>query len=179
MNKIKQSFLSGLVFSWTVLSSFLVYATWTDIATQNTGDTINATIWNNVVTKVNTIWNTYAPSWAIMAFYLSSCPTGWVAADGNNGTPNLKWEFIRGWDFNNSGVDNGRALWSSQNGTITYSYGNSNGWVPFAPFENMDNTSNVSLWTSYNISPGSPSWWGNTKWTTRPRNVALLYCMKQ
>lgn len=48
-----------------------------------------------------------------MAFNLSSCPSGWITADGTNGTPDLRGEFIRGLD-SGRGVDSGRTLGSSQ-----------------------------------------------------------------
>jgi hypothetical protein len=57
MNKqIKQSILSGLAFSGTVLFSYLWFAAWTDLPTQTNWDTLNSTIWNNLVTTVNNIW---------------------------------------------------------------------------------------------------------------------------
>jgi len=35
------------------------------------------------------------PTGFIGAFNLSACPTGWAAADGSNGTPDLRGEFLR------------------------------------------------------------------------------------
>jgi len=57
------------------------------------------------------------PSGAIMAFKTSTCPSGWSAADGTNGNPDLRGEFIRGWD-NGRGVDAGRTNASYQSGTF-------------------------------------------------------------
>jgi len=31
-----------------------------------------------------------------MSFNLASCPSGWIEADGTNGTPDLRGAFIRG-----------------------------------------------------------------------------------
>ncbi len=53
------------------------------------------------------------PAGAIMAFDLATCPTGWAAADGTAGTPDLRGEFVRGLD-NGRGVDVGRTLGSIQ-----------------------------------------------------------------
>jgi len=53
------------------------------------------------------------PTGAIQAFNLASCPTGWIAANGSNGTPDLRGEFIRGLD-SGRGVDTSRTLASSQ-----------------------------------------------------------------
>lgn len=52
-----------------------------------------------------------------MAFYLASCPTGWIPANGTSGTPDLRGEFVRGLDSGRS-VDNGRALGSFQRGSL-------------------------------------------------------------
>lgn len=38
------------------------------------------------------------PPKAIMPFYAETCPDGWVLADGQNGTPDLRGEFVRGLD---------------------------------------------------------------------------------
>ena len=38
----------------------------------------------------------FVPSGAIMAFYLASCPTGWIEANGSSSTPDLRGIFIRG-----------------------------------------------------------------------------------
>jgi hypothetical protein len=35
------------------------------------------------------------PTGAVMVFNLAICPTGYIAADGTNGTPDLRGEFIR------------------------------------------------------------------------------------
>lgn len=57
------------------------------------------------------------PSKAIMPFYAAECPDGWVRADGQNGTPDLRGEFIRGVDAGR-GVDVDRALGSWQGDAI-------------------------------------------------------------
>ena len=50
------------------------------------------------------------PSGAIMAFNLSSCPTGWKAADGGNSTPDLRGTFVRGIGGSANGRDSARTL---------------------------------------------------------------------
>jgi hypothetical protein len=59
------------------------------------------------------------PVGSVMPFNLASCPSGWVAANGTSGTPDLRGEFIRGLD-SGRGVDTGRVLGSAQGGSIYY-----------------------------------------------------------
>jgi hypothetical protein len=54
-----------------------------------------------------------SPSGAIIAFNLASCPTGWSAADGGGGRPDLRGEFVRGLD-SGRGVDAGRVRGTPQ-----------------------------------------------------------------
>ena len=49
-----------------------------------------------------------------MAFNLSACPTGWIPADGTNGTIDLRGQFIRGLNTSTSGLDPNRTLASAQ-----------------------------------------------------------------
>ncbi|MDD4151271.1 MAG: hypothetical protein PHR68_01530 [Candidatus Gracilibacteria bacterium] len=55
MNNMKQAFLSGLVFLGTALTGFIGFAAYTSLPTQNTGDNITQTIWNNLINTVNSI----------------------------------------------------------------------------------------------------------------------------
>ncbi len=63
--------------------------------TFSSGETVSAA-------QINANFLIAAPEGFIGAFYLSSCPTGWVAADGTNGTPDLRGQFIRGLNNFNS-----------------------------------------------------------------------------
>lgn len=108
-----------------------------------------------------------------MAFNLSTCPTGYITADGTSGTPDLRGEFIRGLD-NGRGIDTGRTLGSWQVDMFkshfhTGAYGlKVGGTVPWYNWANPGNT-NYS-WSNSNDSTGGAE--------TRPRNIALLYCIK-
>ena len=55
----------------------------------NSGDLISAA-------RINANFQIAAPENAVMAFHQTSCPPGWIAADGANGTPDLRGQFIRG-----------------------------------------------------------------------------------
>ena len=106
-------------------------------------------------TIVGASGSTVSPAGLVAPFSMSSCPSGWLAADGSAvsratyaalfaavGTtfgagdgsttfnlPELRGEFIRGWD-NGRGVDAGRAFGSAQAGSqVTVNWGkNGGGW---------------------------------------------------
>ncbi len=135
-----------------------------------------------------------APSWAVMAFYLSSCPTWWIVADWTNGTPDLRGEFIR-WLDNGKWTDTWRTLWSFQRWSLVmnsrvdtdirlfslshqnddrlwYDYPVTDSTVPYYRVQ-IDTTPTYHTWTT--------NWLVDYQYVkmTRPRNVALLYCIKQ
>jgi len=138
-----------------------------------------------------------APTGSIATIASVSTPTGYLDCDGaavnrttyadlfaeigtvfgvGNGTttfnlPDLRGEFIRGWD-DSRGVDTGRVFGSSQadafeSHTHTISAGNDVG-TGTQRVESANNNSEDFALTS--------SATGDTE--TRPRNIALLYCIK-
>lgn len=134
------------------------------------------------------------PSGAVMPFAMATAPTGWLECAGQTvsrttyaalfaaiGTlyglgdgsttfklPDLRGEFVRGWDHSR-GVDTGRTLGSAQPGTLMNNYSHEN---PGGP--GLDGLTNIT----YSIR--------NTSWfesptqigTIRPRNIAMMYCIK-
>jgi hypothetical protein len=121
------------------------------------------------------------PVGTIVGWASSTAPTGWLECNGQStsgytalaaligsNVPDLRGEFVRGWD-NSAGVDAGRALLSTQadefeshNHTIN-SYTGGGG-----PLGGHDGSAyNGSITTSSQ---------GGTE--TRPRNVALMYIIK-
>lgn len=118
------------------------------------------------------------PSGAVMAFNLSSCPTGWLNANGTAVSLDLRGQFVRGLD-QGAGVDPGRTLGSFQIDMLTshihqYTQPNgvtnasSGGGTPVVQGGNTTNTGGaVIIAGSTAIGP-----------ETRPKNVALLYCVK-
>jgi prepilin-type N-terminal cleavage/methylation domain-containing protein len=120
-------------------------------------------------------------------FDAAACPDGWVAANGANGTRDLRGEFIRGWDAGR-GVDVGRALGSAQLDAVQRMQGQ---------FSNFEEPFGSSSGIFAGSSPGTRYYGGahypsanrfmtfdsarvaRSDVETRGRNVALLACMKQ
>lgn len=124
------------------------------------------------------------PPGAVMAFNLATCPTGWVKANGTGGTPDLRGEFIRGLD-DGRGIDAGRILNSNQFQETELPYqilGNFDGF-PGTPGLNNNAPVSIVMTDDYlNLNNSGHGTSRNVNWTnneTRPRNVALLYCIKQ
>ena len=122
------------------------------------------------------------PPGAVMAFYRSTPPTGWLECNGQSTAaypnlvaigvvtaPDLRGFFVRGWD-NNKGVDPGRALGTSQDDAFeSHAHGYASGNTNSGSGGRGDGL----------IGPGtifSTSSAGGTE--TRPKNIALMYCIK-
>lgn len=144
------------------------------------------------------------PSGAIQAFAMSTPPTGWLSCDGSAvsrttyatlyglvGTlygsgdgsttfnlPDLRGEFIRGWDAGR-GVDSGRTFGSSQADELKahrHSY-NTNGGTSTGGGDNgIARVGGSAGSPTFGYPPGGINETGGTE--TRPRNVAMLYCIK-
>jgi len=132
------------------------------------------------------------PSGAVMPFYLSSCPAGWKLADGTNGTPDLRGAFVRGMKGNENGRDETRSLGSyqedatqkvtgsfearSHRGRTSY---NNNG-----AFRDAGKISNDDGWDGWSDNTQRKVSFDNSRVVRtanedRPKNVALLYCIKK
>jgi microcystin-dependent protein len=159
------------------------------------------------------------PTGAIIAFYRSTTPAGWLECNGatitNSGDttalyaligatlPDLRGEFVRGWDHGR-GIDSGRIFGSNQTESLSahthtasspehthsasisnspsviYVAGSETGGGGLYPTEHASNyidylAGNISIGsTAVSVTIGST---GGTE--TRPRNVALMYCIKK
>ena len=134
------------------------------------------------------------PSGAVSAFAMVSAPTGWLKANGSAvsrttyanlftaiGTlygvgdgsttfnlPDLRGEFVRGWD-DSRGIDSGRVFGSAQADELkshVHSVSTQLGTAGGAP-----QSSGSSSLNPYNTNATGGA-------ETRPRNIALLYCIK-
>ena len=135
------------------------------------------------------------PSGAVMHFAMQSAPTGWLKADGSAvsrtqypalfaaiGTtfgvgdgrttfnlPDLRGEFVRGWD-DSRGVDRGRAFGSWQGDELK---AHTHGGVAASGAD----TDRGTMPSSFSIDgTGQTASTGGAE--TRPRNIALLACIK-
>lgn len=166
-------FLKGAAFSagaGTFLALGIILAQ--SINTFQSGEVVSAS-------KINQNFQIAAPQGFIGAFMLSACPSGWIIADGTNGTPDLRGRFIRGRDPGNAtGRDPGgdRAAGNAQDDLLA-SHNHSMGDItrPTAAAENIGcgcagNPINNHTAQNTGTSGGAE---------TRPKNVALIFCMRQ
>lgn len=140
------------------------------------------------------------PTGAVMMFASPTPPPGWLECNGTKVTteypelraflqsagypygrtgtnnlapllPDLRGEFVRGWDHGR-GVDNGRAFGSSQDDELK-SHTHQSGW--YGP-RGANGLTEVFATSDPNYSSVETGATGGDE--TRPRNVALLYCIK-
>jgi len=135
---------------------------------------------------------------------MNSTPTGWLKANGaavsrttyaelfsaigttygiGNGSttfnlPDLRGEFPRGWD-DGRGIDSGRAFGSSQDHAVQSHVHNLQSWYSTGG-DGSQNPNNQGYGAAgpYGDSISTRTQSGNTASETRPRNVALLACIK-
>lgn len=142
---------------------------------------------SDCITSWSGIGGSSVPAGAVMAFNLETCPAGWVLADGNNGTKDLRGYFIRGSGTNSDGTASGAfglkqaddfKSHDHSDGTRGTSlefdwFGTPGGGTSFLAPKQTD-----SFWS---IGDGQGPWGqvlpqGGTE--TRPKNIALTYCQK-
>ena len=122
------------------------------------------------------------PSGMYAPFKGPTCPSGWLVADGTNGTADLRGQFVRGWS-NGSTTDSGRTVGSAQGDAmrnITGTIGPIDGVYTgvFAPGSQVGyggtlNSQGPRYWAKFDASTVVP-----TASENRPTNIALLYCYK-
>lgn len=197
----------GVAFTWTP---------WDFIVPQSYVDAGDVDAVNTAVAQAR------VPAGAVTSFARNTAPTGWLKANGaavsrityatlfaaigttfgaGDGSttfnlPDLRAEFVRGWD-DGRGVDSGRAFGSNQQGSIipVDPNGQTNAYVAqfqsvgFTPPNGATAAARVGVDLDTNGSTNYPNTAASFQAVTpttndfeygiaRPRNVALLYCIK-
>ena len=184
----------------TAPSTTYPYQFWADTTTglQKQRDGANAA-WITIGTLGTAGWGLAVPSGMIMPFAGSAAPSGWLKANGvlvsrstyaalytaigttygaGDGSttfalPDLRGEFIRGWD-DGRGVDASRAIGTAQSDDFkshTHNYSTTG-----ASGSNLTGgASNIYDGVRTLATSAAPATGGTE---TRPRNIALLYCIK-
>ncbi|EKQ6251583.1 tail fiber protein [Escherichia coli] len=114
-------------------------------------------------------------------------PTGWLKCNGaafsaeeypelakvypTNKLPDLRGEFIRGWD-DGRGIDSGRTLLSAQDGSIEAHGHDYNGAIYTSSGPSWANTTDAG----HRVYSGFTSSYGGSE--TRPRNIAFNYIVR-
>ena len=173
---------------------------------QTTWVVTDGTVWRTVGLTSNPASDTLVPTGLVGAFARNSAPTGWLKANGaavsrttyealfaaigttfgaGDGSttfnlPDLRGEFVRGWD-DGRGLDSGRAFASVQ-GSQNLAHRHGADYVD--PTEGGSYVNRMARGVSTGGSPGSTSNGADVGILpdggseARPRNIALLFCIK-
>lgn len=197
LKTFKQGLVKGLGFGAGIsiaLATTTLLAAAAAMKVFSAGEVISAT-------ELNRNFTMAAPEREVSAFYQTDCPEGWTVADGTNGTPDLRGRFIRGMDnmgVGAAGIDPDSATRAPGSEQMDAFQGH---W--HSPASRMEHYSEVGVsiegfLANHNTigpasagAPTSASAWirepsadgtngdPRTSTETRPRNVALIYCMRK
>lgn len=182
-----------IIWIWIILSIwifFIVYATtFTSLTPVWSGSGLTSSAWNLMVSnlddlnwRLNTLNTTVSglsatPSWAVMAFNLASCPTGWTTL------ASAAWRVIVGKNTSDTSFDVLGETWWAKTHTLTtaempsHSHGiPSHNWGGWLTTINNNRGSSSSTNNGYgentNVTGG---WWAHNN--LQPY-LTLLYCQK-
>ncbi|MBU6141489.1 hypothetical protein KGO95_00005 [Patescibacteria group bacterium] len=125
------------------------------------------------------------PANTIAAFNQSTCPTGWILADGTSGTPDLRGMFVRGAGTNGTYTNANGAFFSGtldaeqndqlQGFEMSVPIGvSASGYQSLVQGSSPTGGSVGTIGFRADGANGTP----RTGAETRPANIALTYCMK-
>jgi hypothetical protein len=161
--------------SWSVLTS----EAWNKILS-------NQNALSGAIVNLSATQTFVAPANAIVAFYLETCPSGWNPADWSNSTPDLRWTFIRWLNWNKNWRDISRNLWDYQEDTFqwfaTLTENNMHYGGRWWQYLTALSSGNQKYWREYSFPVSNPDvnyWTPRISNETRPKNIALIYCMKE
>lgn len=144
------------------------------------------------------IWTTQSTTGMYAFFNSTTCPPGWTAANGSAGTIDLRGQFVRSWD-NGKGVDAGRSLASAQDDEIKSHKHNATASMDGLHSHETRFIRDRAPTDPGNAVLGDENWYGEQSVMsqpaglhthvitvdnfggveTRPKNIALLACMKK
>lgn len=164
--------------------------------------------WNKILSNQNYLawkleWWMEVPSGAVLAFYLDTCPAGWKAANWTEHELDLRGEFIRGldnwrtlwtkeqdsfqwhyfWNITDKIWQGGVVPSKTPLSTVIGNYWLKAAWDWFNGTSSVYLESGRSALAAANneilqIISDWTNWEPRISNETRPRNVALLYCVK-
>lgn len=172
--------------SLVVWLSFTLWVVWiafaSSLVTKSEWDVLTLSDWNNMV---NSVSDTSIPSWAVIPFNLSTCPTGWSEFTQANwrtviwawswaGSSTSVWDV--GWEKSapDISVTLSASTWGATEDTPMWWYYLSAAKINLSDPVRMYNNDSSNL---VNL------WWVSVQWAwTAPDNmqpyISLLYCQK-
>lgn len=133
------------------------------------------------------------PGGAYAYFHQTTCPVGWVHANGSNGTVDLRGQFIRTWDAGR-GLDSGRSARSVQSDSTRFPLPIHGVYHGFSPHSTNPGFGGQATPLSFVVTDDAVGYAGGDTsdpfygfiqratsleaHETRPGNVALLACKK-
>ncbi len=181
LDGIQTGFLKGVGIGLGLLTTSL-FAAATAMNVFSSGESLSSS-------KINLNFSIAAPEGLIAPFYLDGCPSGWAPADGTNGTPDLRGVFVRGRDSVGIGAagndpSGSRSIGNLQGDAFQGHYhstfidsanGATTGGAGNLVNNGNETLSNITRQAVTDGTNGTP----RTSSETRPKNVALTYCMRK
>ncbi len=178
---IQTGFLKGVGIGLGLLTTSL-FAAATAMNVFSSGESLSSS-------KINLNFSIAAPEGLIAPFYLDGCPSGWAPADGTNGTPDLRGVFVRGRDSVGIGAAGNDPSGSRSIGNLQ-----ADAFQGHRHSQNLGSVVNTNTgggesvgggtFQQFALVIGDPITDGTngtprTASETRPKNVALTYCMRK
>ena len=155
--------LFALIISGSLMANYFIMA-WTEPTVPPPGGTVSLES---------------VPVNGVVAFYSAACPTGWKAADGTNSTPDLRGQFIRG--INDFGSAAGARTDGNEDPDGLRVLGNlqQDEFEQHTHIQSRPGLVNGAWGTAERVNEQAGITGSTGGSETRPRNVALIYCVKE
>jgi len=192
---IFNSLIASFIFIfWTIILWIVAYKVYAELSNVSSWNVLTAANYNDLINKINTLESSIStqnttitslqttisslnsiPSGSVVPFNLSNCPTGWSEYTA------LYWRFIRGIDKSWTNIDPNwqRTLWNIQIDAFQW---HKHSWIWENWWPAWEFTPSAWFWIKYWDTWSPVSDWTNgtprINNETRPKNIALLYCIK-